>query len=71
MIPMGRGKPADEQEFGGTFSKVTFYHERGEEFGTKEEAQQHARNLKWLHTFPVRTRVQKRPNGTYWVWVAS
>ena len=71
MTMMERGEPSDEQEFGGTFSKTTFYHEKREEFRTKEEARQHARNLKWLHTFPVKTRIQKRPDGAYWVWVAS
>ena len=57
----------DERQIGG-MGGVTYYHKKGEEFATKENAQRHASNLKWLYTTHIKTRTQKRPNGTYWVW---
>ena len=66
MTMTGRGEPEDERKFGGQ----TFYHEKGDYFTSKEDAEFHARKVKRSYTFPVRTRIQKRPDGTYWVWLA-
>jgi len=55
---------ADTKNFRG----VTYYHEEGESFASKEEARIHAESLKRRHSFIRHVRVVERPNGAYWVW---
>ena len=55
---------ADTKNFRGK----TYLHEEGESFASKEDARRHVEWLKKEHSFIKSARVEKRPNGAYWVW---
>ena len=50
------------------FRNMSYLHEEGESFASKADARRHGEWLKKQHSFIKHIRIEKRPNGSYWIW---